>query len=268
MKSSFLKTWFFLFVIIASAVFFDAKFFDHGLSQIGPAVVKKPSSYLFAKLESARFFLLGVVKIKDIIKEIEDLKKENFNLLSQLADYDDLKDENDFLRKAINASVRLNKRVAYADIFYFQLGPEGYDVLLNKGANGGIFDGDIIITEGNILVGKVEKTYDNFSRALVVNDTEFNVAVKVLNSSTAGIAKGALNQGMYLDLVVQSDSIKEGDMVVSSGMDLLPPSLIIGTVSYVDNAETGLFKKVKIKPAVEQVKIGRVLVIRQLTINN
>ena len=190
------------------------------------------------------------------------MKKEHFILISQLADREDLKNENDFLRKAINIAPRFEKEVSYANIFYFQLGSDGYDVLLNKGTSDGIFDGDIIITEGGVLIGKVEKAYGDFSRALVVGDTDFSVAVKILSSDTVGVARGVLAQGMYLDLIVQSDLVKEGDIVVSSGMDLVPPALVVGTVSYVETNEIDLFKKVKIRPAMGEVKIGRVLIIR------
>ena len=72
-----------------------------------------------------------------------------------------------------------------------------------------------------------------------------------------------MDQGLYFDLIVQSDLIKEGDVVVSSGTDLVPPALVVGTVSHVETKDTDLFKKVKIKPAMGEVKIGRVLIIRK-----
>lgn len=255
-----------------TAIFADRYFFDRKLSYFGPAVIKKPASLIFSRIESARFFLRGLGRIRSVISENENLKKENFTLLSQLADHEDLKNENDFLRRSLGISARFNSKVAYANIYYFQLGLDGYDVLLNKGGLDGVSDGDILITDEGILVGSIENAYDKFSRVLFVNDTDFRVTAKVLKGSgtlkeeyltASGIARGTLNQGMYFDLILQSDSIKEGDVVVSSGMDLIPPALIIGTVSYVETNEADLFKKVKIRPAIEEVKIGRVLVIRR-----
>jgi len=230
-------------------------------------MVIRPASYLFSTIESASWrsgsLFQGLIGLGDAVSENENLTKENLELLSRLADYEDLKNENEFLRKALDISPRFNGETVYANIYQFQLGLDGYDILLNKGASDGIAEGDIVITEEGILVGRIEKASNNFSRVLIVNDTNFSITAKVLNSDTIGIARGALDQGLYLDLIVQGDSIKEGDTVVSSGMDIIPPALIVGTVSHVETKKTDLFKKVRIKPAMGEVKIGRVLIIRK-----
>jgi len=262
MKHSFLKTILILFILVIVAMAVDRYFFDRRINNFGTTAVQRPASYLFLRMESAGFFFRGLAGFKNTITENEGLKKENFSLLSRLADYKDLKSENDFLRSALNISSRFKNRIVYANIYQFQLGADGYDVLINEGTGGGISEGDIIITEEGVLVGLIEEARENFSRALVVSDTNFSVTAKVLDSDTAGIVRGALAQGLYFDLIVQSDTIKEGDVVVSSGTDLVPPALIVGTVSYVETNETNLFKKVKIKPAMGEVKIGRVLIIR------
>lgn len=271
-RYSFLKTIVFLFVLVIAGMLADRYFFDRKMNNFGAAIAQRPATYLFSKFESAGFFIRGLARyspvpglagFRNVISENEGLTEENLGLLSRLADREDLENENRFLRNALDLSPRFNNKLAYANIYQFQLGLDGYDVLINKGADDGIAEGDIIITEEGVLVGRVEKTEERFSRALVVSDTDFSVTAKVLNSSTVGIAKGALDQGMYFDLIVQSDSIKEGDVVVSSGMDLIPPALIVGTVSHVETKDTDLFKKVKIKPAMGEVRIGRVLVIRK-----
>lgn len=261
MRFPFLKTIILLFILVIAAQFADRYFFDRKLSHSGSAVIEKPFSYVFARLENARFFIKGLFKAGSLVAENENLRKENAELLSRLADYEDKKKENIFLKTTLGIAPRFSGRIAYADIYQFQLGPAGYDVLLNRGADDGLSEGNIIITEEGILVGIVKKVFENFSRALAVNDPNLSIAAKVLNSGTAGIAKGALAQGMFLDMVVQNDSIKEGDTVVSSGIDLVPPALIIGTVSHVETSGTDLFKKVKIRPAMGETKIGRVLII-------
>ena len=251
-----------LFAIIISMVFIDRYFFGKKLTQFGPVIIKKPLSYLFVKFENTRFFFSNVVKIGDSVKEIESLKEENLKLISQVAEYEDTKEENSFLRKTLNLATRFNNKVTYAGVYQFQLGPNGYEVLINKGTNHGVSAGDTVISEDNVLIGGIKRSYDDFSRIMVVNDHDFKVAVKILSSGTAGIAKGAMSQGMYLDLIVSSDPIKEGDVVVSTGIDFFPPSLVVGVVSHVEANEADVFKKVKIRPAIGEIKIGRVLIIK------
>jgi len=226
-------------------------------------MIGKPASYAFVKMENIKFFTASLLGIRNTVTENQDLKKENLFLLSQLAELNDLKDENNFLRKALDIPSRFNRKVVYANIYSYHLGFNGYDVLLNKGTDDEISEGDVVTTEEGLLVGRVDKAHDDFSRILVVNDINFSVTARILNSDTAGIARGSLNQGLYLDLITQSDQVKEGDILVSSGLDLFPPALIIGIVSHVEINETDLFKKVKVRPAIEDFKAGKVLVIRK-----
>lgn len=262
MKNLGIKTLFFLFMTVLAGIFADRYFFDRKISNFGASIFKNQASYLFSGLESSGFFFSGLVSFGNIVSENEALRKENMGFLSRLADYEDIKKENEFFRKALDISPRFNNKIVYANIYRFQLGPDGYDVLLNKGTEDGIADGDVIITEEGVLVGRIEKAYVDFARVLVISDTDFSVTANVLNSDTAGIARGALDKGLYFDLIVQSDLIKEGDVVVSSGMDMIPPALMVGMVDYVETKDTDLFKKVKIKPAMDKVRIGRVLIIR------
>ena len=67
---------------------------------------------------------------------------------------------------------------------------------------------------------------------------------------------------MFLDFVVQGDEIKEGDMLISTGNDQFLPALIIGSVDRVEANLTQMFKKVRIRPAVKDIQLGRVLVIK------
>lgn len=265
MRYSFLKTFFFLIVVAIVISLFDRYFLNHKLTQVGPVIIEKPASYIFSKLESVNFFTKHVLNFMNITKESDDLKKENLNLLSQMADYEDIQSENSFLRKSLNVAPRFKGDIVYADIFISQLGPGGYDTLITRGLKDGVTENAIVITEERVLVGKIEKAYDSFSRVLAVSDPEFKVTVKVLGTDTSGIAKGALEKGMILDFITQKDVIKEGDNIVTAGVDFFPPSLVVGAVDYVEINENDLFKKVRIKPAVKDVKLSRVLIIKNNT---
>lgn len=193
--------------------------------------------------------------------ENDQLKQEQKVTLSLKARVDNLENENDFLRRAARVSDKLNRPVIYAGIFNLNLAPTGYNALLNKGALEGVSEGDVVVSEDGILVGKIQKVMQNFSRILFVSDSEFKVTVKVMGSGTTGIARGALNDGMYLDFVVQEDEIKEEDVLISTGNDMFPPALIVGSVNHIESNTTQMFKKVNIQPAVKGVQLGRVLVI-------
>lgn len=206
------------------------------------------ASYLFTKAES----LGDNDKLKQDQQEIWHLK----------AKIDILKNENDFLRHAVRISQEFDRPIVYAGIFNLNLSPTGYNVLLNKGVEDGILEGDVVVTAEGILVGIIQKVRPNFSRVLFVSDPEFKITAKVVGSDTAGIARGALSEGMYLDFIVQADEIKEEDKLISTGDDLFPPALVIGSVDYVEANDSQMFKKVRIRLGIKDTKLGRVLVIK------
>ena len=236
-----------LVVAVIGAVFLNKYFVKDGLA-LYPKSFVNLGSYLFVKSEN--------------IVGNDELKQSQEIILGLKARIENLENENDFLRRAARISQRIDYPVVYAGIFNANLSPTGYNVLLNKGARDGISEGDVVITTENVLIGKIQKVTQNFSRVLFVSDPEFKITAKVISSGTSGIARGALSNGMYLDFIVQADEIKEEDMLVSTGNDLFPSALIIGSVDYVESNETQMFKKVRIRPAIKDSQLGRVLVIK------
>lgn len=219
-------------------------------------------SYLFTNAESVGGFVGKIKNFNRLASENDKLKQDREIVLSLKAKIDDLENENDFLRHAARISQKFNYPVIYAGIYNLSLTPIGYNALLNKGIKDDVSDGDIIITAEGILVGKIQKAMHNFSRVLFISDPEFKITAKVINSNTIGIARGALNEGMYLDFIVQADEIKEEDILISTGNDLFPPALVIGSVEHVEANMTQMFKDVRIRPAAKDSQLGRVLVLK------
>lgn len=250
-----------LLVTVVGTVFLSRYLIKDGLF-FYPKFITNSAGHLFTKLENLGNFVEKIKNFNSLAGENDKLKQDLESARSLRAKIDNLEDENDFLRRAARISQRLDSQIIYAGVFNLNLAPAGYNVLLNKGTREGVSEGDIVVTVEGVLVGKVDKVARNFSRVLFVSDPEFKITLKVMSSGITGIARGALNDGMYLDFIVQEDEIKEGDLLVSTGNDLFPSALVVGSVDHVEINATQMFKKVRIRPAVEDVKLGRVLVVK------
>ncbi len=261
MKKSPIKLGIILLVAIIGAIFLN-KYVIKDKFTFYPKALINSGTYLFREAEKLGGFVEKVEHFNRLVSENDKLKQDQEMTLSLKAKVDDLETENDFLRRAARISQKVDRPIVYAGIFNLNLAPDGYNVLLNKGAQDDINEGDIVITAEGALVGKVQKVMQNFSRILFISDPKFKITAKVVSSSTAGIARGALSEGMYLDLIVQGDEIKEEDTLVSTGNDMFPPALVIGFVDHVEANETQMFKRVRIRPAVKDIQLGKVLVIK------
>jgi len=214
------------------------------------------------KAEKFGSFAEKIKYFNRLASENDKLRQDQKTVLGVKARIDDIESENDFLRRAIHLSEKADYSIIYAGIFNLNFVPGGYNVLLNKGTRDGISEGDIVITAEGILVGKIEKVMQNFSRVIFISDPEFKITAKIMNLDTTGIARGALNEGMYLDFIVQGDEIEKGDTLISTGDDLFPPALIVGFVDQIETNVAQIYKKVRIRPAIKDVRLGKVLVIK------
>ena len=235
MIRSSIKITFIIFIILtAMAVIFLNKYVFKDASIFYPDFIKNALVIGWDKTGNIKLAATEFKNWRKLAQENEELRHKNNEFIRAAAALDDLKNENEFLRKALNIIPKIN----------------------------GIEENAAVITEEGILVGQVRQVFKNFSKILFIADPNFKINAKVAGSDTVGIARGALKDGLLFDLIVQGDQIKEGDLIVSSGNDLMPSALNIGTVSLVEVNETKIFKKVKIMPAVNKIKLGRVLIIK------
>lgn len=256
------KPAFIVFLIMAAiAVIFLNKYVVKDMSVLYPNFIQKFFVFAWDKASNIKLVAIEFKKWRTLAQENDELRRRNNELIHITAKVDNLKNENEFLRKALNLVSKTDKTAVYGNIFNLSLTPGGYSMLVNKGTADGISENAAVITEEGVLVGQVRQVFKNFSRILFVADQNFKINAKVAGSDTVGIARGALKDGLFFDLIVKGDQIKEGDLVVSSGNDMFPAALIIGTVSLVEINESQIFKKVKIMPAVNKIKLGRVMII-------
>jgi len=249
------------FILTALIIFIIGRYASFGRFSIVPRFVIDSSAFIFGRFEYLNRFAGELKRFRSLADENNNLKKNNFNLLSRLAMLDILEQENDFLKNVLKIKKEISPDIIYANIFNVNLGHDGYNVLLNKGSKEGVKKGDIVITEQKALLGIVEDVSDNFSRVLFVFDPKFKTTAKVLGSDVVGIAKGAYQDKMRLELISKEDKIKEGDILITTGDDMFPPALLVGFISYVDSNESGIFKNIRINPAIEEQFLGRVIVL-------
>lgn len=250
-------------LLAAFIVFLLGNYTPLGRLWIIPGFAVDSLSYLFGKFNSFHKFADQIRQWKNLSAQNERLMKENNNLLAGLAKLNILEEENDFLKKALDIRQQMGKEIVYAQVFNFNFGPDGYNLLINKGAVDGIVKDDVVVTEEKTLVGMVDEVSENFSRIIFVSDPKFKITAKVMGGITIGIVKGALTEGMYFDLIAKEDEIKEGDILISTGNDMFPAALIVGKVAHVEINESQTFKKVRIDPAPAIEYLNRVIVIKR-----
>jgi rod shape-determining protein MreC len=246
-------------LIIAGLVFFNTVLFHQARLNFSP--LSQERAKWFDLATQAKEFFGYIKEWNSLAKENKDLKSQLAINLARVAKEESLKQENDSLRATLELSKKFDRPVIPGGIFNINLSSDGYTALINKGLKDGLKKGDVIITNNNELVGVIDSLFTSSARVILINDPSFKTTVRVLDGSVSGIAHGALKDGLTLELIIQTDDIKEGDILISTGNDTIPAGLIVGVVNNVQGNESQLFKNVKVKPS-SDFSSGSILVIK------
>lgn len=121
-----------------------------------------------------------------------------------------------------------------------------------------------VIAAGGV-VGQVHRVYGEFADVVVLSDPRSRIDAISQRNRTQGIVQGLGHERDYFARVaylLQKDEVREGDVMVTSGMGgIFPKELIIGTVSKITTSERGLFQEAWVEPAVDFSRLEEVFVI-------
>ncbi len=118
----------------------------------------------------------------------------------------------------------------------------------------------VIVPPG--LIGRLTDVSWHSSKVLLLIDENSNVDVLIQRTRVQGIVRGAGSRGCMVRYISKIQDVKEGDMVVTSGMsNIFPKGLLIGKVSHVDRMDVGLFLQIRVAPFVDFTTLEEVLVL-------
>ena len=155
----------------------------------------------------------------------KDLRQENSQLrLSQqtsqfeLQRFQQLEAENHRLRVLLESAQAQELNLQMAEIMRVSLDPGRHHVILNQGAQLGINKGQVVIdAEG--LMGQIIRTDLLQSEAVLITDSNHVTPIEVNRNGLRNIAYGnGDDKLLHLPYFAQNSELKEGDLLVTSGL--------------------------------------------------
>lgn len=120
----------------------------------------------------------------------------------------------------------------------------------------------VLSTEG--VVGKLIAVGPTSARVLLINDHNSALDAFDQRSRVRGIVAGVVDDGLAMKYVDRSEDVKNGDTIVTSGLDgIFPRGLLVGEVTAVLREGPGLFLTVNVAPAADFRRLEQVLVVTQ-----
>jgi rod shape-determining protein MreC len=204
---------------------------------------------------SRYIFLTGIEEEnKNLNKKINELK-------AVIVSYQESYKEAQRLKKLLSLSDDYNYQFISARVIGREQAALSRVILINKGSSDGLKAGMPVLAPPG-LIGRLVDVSWNVSRVLLFIDENSNIDAIVQRNRTQGIISGAGSRGMIFKYISKTQDVKEGDVIVSSGMGgVFPKGMLIGQVIHVDRQDGGLFLKITVAPFADFSKLEEILIL-------
>ncbi len=192
---------------------------------------------------------------------------ENQALKSRILAQDALLSENERLRKLLDLKAQIHYRTKAARVIGKDFNALRPYIILDKGRTSGIERYAPVMTPSG-LVGKILEVGRYSSKVIMINDPDLSVPALNARTMEQGLVSGSLDGRCKLRFLDLASDIKEGDLIVTSGLNRSSPEgILIGKVSIVGKEPSGLGKFAILEPAIKPGSLLEVLVAELNTSN-
>ena len=230
------------------------------------SIITVPVQRLSANLSySVSDFFGQFLNSRQIHAENEMLQAEVNELRRNMADYERLKHENEQFRQIISVMEnRHDLSIETASVIARESVGRFYLFTIDKGTLNGIKRLDPVIT-ANGLVGYVYETGITHSKVITILDVIMDVGVYDSSTRDIGIVSGTIalaEQGLcQMEYLPRDSKVVVGNIILTSGGNLFPKDLLVGTVVDVVPNSHGTSLAAVIKPAADIVNLKDVFVV-------
>ena len=193
------------------------------------------------------------------------LKTKQLRAAPDLLQLEALKEENNQLRRLLEAQERLPRKSVFAEILYAARDPFSRKVVIDKGAQSGIAAGQPVIDDVGVI-GQVTRVYLLMSEVTLLSDKDQAIPLQVLRNGLRAVAYGGAEGGMLdLRFMAANADIQNGDTLVTSGIDgTYPPGLPVATVARIERDAAYAFAKITLAPTAGTDRYRQVLVLSNI----
>jgi rod shape-determining protein MreC len=190
------------------------------------------------------------------------LKTKQLAAAPELLRLETLQEENNQLRRLLEAQERLPSKSVFAEILYAGRDPFSRKVIIDKGSQNSIRAGQPVIDDVGVI-GQVTRVYPLMSEVTLLSDKDQAIPLQVLRNGLRAVAYGGA-EGDMLDLrfMAANADIRNGDTLVTSGIDgTYPPGLPVATVARIERDAAYAFAKITLTPTAGTDRYRQVLVL-------
>lgn len=200
-----------------------------------------------------------------LIRDNNQLRLQHSTDAAQLQQFQAMQAENKHLRELLAIQQQASYPMQLAEIVYTERDIFKRKLFLNKGSLANVLAGQVVMDDIGI-VGQITRVYPWLSEVTLVTDKDHAVPVQVLRSGLRAVVFGSGDTSeLALRYMPVSSDIKEGDMLVTSGIDgTYPPGLPVAKVIRIERDPAYPFARILCAPVAGVDKQRQLLILSGL----
>ena len=199
--------------------------------------------------------------LHNLLDENARLKQAQLQLAPNLLRLEHLESENERLRKLLAVTEREKANGAVARIMYTARDPFSRRIIIDKGQQSGIIAGQPAIDEAGV-VGQVTRVFPFSAEVTLITDKDQVVPIQVVRSGQRSVVFGLGSGQLELRYIPANADIKEGDLLVTSGLDgVYLPGFPVARVVSIERENSYAFARIRCVPVAAVENFGEVLVL-------
>lgn len=202
----------------------------------------------------------GYVRLGEVQATNERLKQEVADLRVQLQLQRAEAGRTGEMRRLLDLRDRTRVPTRAAEIIGTSATTDFKTVTIDRGTDDGVLT-DMAVISPMGAVGRVVMPTRRAAKVQLIIDRAAAVAVLLERSRVQGVAFGTGDSVLRLEYLPTTADIKEGDRLLTSGIDgIYPPGFVVGTVERIERVG-GAFKTIDVRPMVSFGDLEAVLVV-------
>ncbi len=214
--------------------------------------------------------------VSDVLDDyvyLVEVRQENDRLRARLARLDQEHEqltaealENRRLRSLLSLRERVGGQVIAAQVIGRDVSPffRVTRVEVDRGERDHVREGMPVVSARG-LVGQIRRTWGRYSDVLLAVDAGSAVDVIIQRTGSRGMLRGTGEDDRYMSRIEylgRDDEVRVGDLVHTSGLgQRFPASILVGRITRIVRADSGMFQEVEVAPAVDFSTLDEVLVL-------
>jgi len=226
------------------------------------AVLGPPVAFTSQVFGRVNEFFLSLFSLSSLERDNKELELQVAELEGKTAQINELKKENDDLKAQLSFQQNFpDFSLVEANIIARDPSGFSHSVTIDRGLSDGLAKEGVVVF-GGYLVGKIKEIYASYAVVELIVSPGLSVPAIESDGRAQGIVRGSFGFGLALEEVDQSEQLKEGKIVVTSGIGgVFPRGLILGTIVKIENSKNKIFQSANLK-GLDLAKLERVFVLK------